>query len=125
MRVDRVDELALELERHVPDEAQEQRAHVVVAQQQAPQRLDELGAELVLLELPDDRLHAVVDEHLPQRLRAAEQPLAQEPELLLEHVEGLGLFELLDLVLRRLERVGGLPVAGEVAIGRSRLKAHG
>ncbi len=45
----------------------------------------------------------------------AQQPLAQEPELLLEDVEGLGVLELLDLVLRRLEGARGLPVAVEVA----------
>src|SRR5208337_3988694 len=70
MGVDRGDELALELERHVPDEAQEDGAHVVVAQKQAPQRLDEVAAERVLPELPDDGLHSVVDEHLPERLGA-------------------------------------------------------
>ena len=51
---------------------------------------------------------AVVDEHLPQRLRAVQQPLAQQAELLLEHLERLGVLELLDLVLRRLERAGWL-----------------
>jgi len=70
MRIDRGDELPLELERDVPDEAQEDGAHVVVAQEQAPQRAGEVAAERVLLELPNDGLHAVVDEHLPQRLRA-------------------------------------------------------
>ena len=62
MGVDGGDELALELERQVPDEAQQDRAHVVVAQQQLPQRLGEVAAERVLLELPDDGLRAVVDE---------------------------------------------------------------
>ena len=76
-------------------------AHVVVAQQQAPQRLGEVGAEFVLLELPDDRLRAVVDEHLTQRLRAVQQPLAQQSELLLENLERFRVFELLDLGLRR------------------------
>ena len=89
-------------------------AHVVVAQQQAPQHLGEARAERVLLELPDDRLQAVVDEHLAQRLRAVQQPLAQQAELLLEDFERLGVLELLDLVLRRLERMADLPIALEV-----------
>ena len=112
--VDRDDELALELERHRPDEAQQDRRHVVVAQQQAPQHLGEARAERVLGELPDDRLQAVVDEDLTQRLRAVQQPLAQQAELLLEDFERLGVFEFLDLGLGRLERMADLPIALEI-----------
>ena len=112
--VDRGDELALELERHRPDEAQQDRRHVVVAQQQAPQHLGEARAERILGELPDDRLQAVVDEHLTKRLRAVQQPLAQQAELLLEDLERLGVFEFLDLGLRRFERMADLAVALEI-----------
>ena len=130
MRVDRGDELALELQRHVPDEAQEDGARVVVAQEQAPQRLGEGAAERVLLELPHDGLHAVVDEHLPERLRAREKPPAQEAELLLEDLERLGVLELLDLALCRLERLRRLAVALEIVASDvwrepSRFSGHG
>ena len=118
------DELALELERQVPDEAQQDGAHVVVAQQQLPQRLGEIAAERVLLELPDDGLRAVVDEHLAQRLRAVQQPLVQQAELLLEDLERLAALELLDLALRRLERAARLAIALEiVAFGAPGLAA--
>src|SRR5208337_4376429 len=113
--VDRGDELALELERDVPDEAQEDGAHVVVAQQQAPQRFGEVAAELVLLELPDDGLHAVVDEHLPERFRAVQEPTTQQAELFLEDLERFGVLELLDLAPGRLERPAHLPIALEIA----------
>ena len=78
-------------------------------------------------------LHAVVDEHLPQRLRAVQEPLAQEAELLLEDLERLGVLELLDLALGRLERLAGLRGSARdrrvrrlaAALVRSAVSAHG
>src|SRR5208337_1267123 len=124
MGVDRDDELALELERHVPDEAQEDGAHVVVAQKQAPQRLDEVAAERVLPELPDDGLHSVVDEHLPERLGALQEPSAQEAELLLKDIEGLGMLERLDFALGRLEDPADIAVALEIVGSAARVGAR-
>ena len=96
VHVERLHELALELERHEPDEAQQDRAHLVIAQQQVPQRRGERGAEVLLLELPGDRLHAVRDEHAAQRARVAQQVLAQQRQLLLEDLL-VAAFELLEV----------------------------
>ena len=55
------------------------------------------GAELLLLEFPGDRLHAVGDEHLPERLRLRQQPLAQQRQLLLEQLDLLAVRQRLQL----------------------------
>ena len=122
--VERGDELPFELERKSPDETLQDRTHVVVAQQQVPQRLGEVGAELVLLELPNDGLGAVVDEHLPQRLRTVQQPLAQQSELLLENSKRLAVLEFLDFALRGLERTAHLAITLEILGVGTRREAH-
>ena len=59
MIVDRLDEFALELERHRPDEAHQDQAHIVVTQEQFPKHLGEACAEFLLLELPGDSADAI------------------------------------------------------------------
>src|ERR1017187_6336565 len=110
MGVDRGDELPLELERYVPDEAHQRRAGVIVAQQQLPQGLGELVAERFLPELPDDGPHAVVEEQLPQRLWAVEQPFAQQAELFFEDFEGFAALKVRDLAPRAFEGPAGLAI---------------
>ena len=114
MLVDGADELALEAERHVPDKAHQHLARVVVAQQQTPEGLDEIGAEFGLLELPDDRVGAVGDEHVAERLRIGEQPTLQERHLVVEGLDGLGFLQRLELRLRTFERLARVQVAEQV-----------
>ena len=121
MIVDRLDELALELERHRPDEAHQDHAHIVVAQEQFPKHLGKARAEFLLLELPGDRTDAISHEGAAQRPGVAEQPLLEQRELLLEQLDGFGLLQLRECAARRLQRAGGLGVAQQVLIRR---RAH-
>ncbi len=124
MGIERGDELAFELERQRPDETLQDQRHVVVAQQQVPQRPGELAAELVLTELPDDGMGAVVDEHLAQRLGIVEKPLAQQVELLVEDLESFRGRQLLRIALRRRRAIlAGLDPRG-TAVGRAVTGSH-
>ena len=61
-----------------------------------------------------------------QRLRAVQEPPAQEAELLLEDLERLGVLELLDLALGRLERLADLRgSARDRRVRRSRRRPSG
>ena len=68
MGVDGTHELALEFQRDFPQEAQQQRAHVVVLQQQVPQGADKCFTEFVLLEFPGDGIDALGNEGLLKKL---------------------------------------------------------
>ena len=114
MAVDGLDESALQLQRHVPDEAHQHRAHVVVLQQQFPQCAGEFRAELFLLELPDHGLHAVTHEHVAESLRLGQQPALQQRQLLLVDADGLALLKGFDLGTRALQCSSCVQVALQV-----------
>ena len=89
IRIDGADELPLELQRQFPDEALQHRTHAVFAQEQFPEGLGEIAAQLLLLEFPGNGLHAAGDEQLPEGLRIGKEALLQEAELDIQHI---GLF---------------------------------
>src|SRR5690606_943530 len=82
--VEGTDELALAAVRQTPDDAPDHLARVVLAQENLPQGLDEVLAEVLLGELPEHGVHAVLDEHLPKDLRLRLEPTAQQLDLLLD-----------------------------------------
>ena len=105
MPLDRSDELALELERDIPEEPLQQGAHVVPAQQQFPEHPGEGLAQLVLLELPGDGIGALCDEHLMEELRVVDQPLLKQADLLLKQLDGFAVLQGPDLFPRVLDAV--------------------
>ena len=114
--VERADELALQAQRHVPDEAHQHLAGIVVAQQQVPEGLRELGRELGLLEFPDDGVGAVGDEHVTKGLWLLQQPALQQRHLVVEGLDRLGLLEGFELRTRAFERAARVQIAVEVAL---------
>jgi hypothetical protein len=112
--VDRADEFTFELERNVPQEAQQQGAHVVVFEHQLPQRSGELRIQLILLEFPGDCVDTLGDECLLKKLRIIDQAFLQQRDLFLEQLDGLGVLQLRNLFPGILDMV---PVALDLQAG--------
>ena len=93
VQVNRTDELAFEAQRHGPDKAHQHLAGVVVAQHQIPERGDERGTEFRLLELPDDGIGAVGDEHVAEGVGLLQQAATQEFHLVMEVLDRRSLLQ--------------------------------
>ena len=93
MGIERAHELAFQRERHVPDKAHQHLAGVVVLEQKLPEGLGEGFGKLRLLELPDDGIAAVGDEHVAEGFRLLQQTALQERHLVMEGFHGFGLLQ--------------------------------
>ena len=77
------------------------------------------AAEFLLLELPGDRLHAVGDEHLAERVRFRQQPPAQQRQLLFEQLDLVAAREIFEFGACNRELRGGVQEAFELTGARA------
>jgi hypothetical protein len=81
------DKFTLELERDIPQEAQQQGAHIVIPEQQSPKGVRKFLAQLILLKFPGNRTASLGYEHLLKKPGIIHQALLQQPYLLPEQCD--------------------------------------
>ena len=95
MFIQGTNQTAFELERDIPDETEQDFAHLVIAKQQFPEGLSEFQTQFVLLEFPGYSLHSLFHENLLKGTGVVQQPAFEQFNLTLEELYRIGFFQFL------------------------------